>query len=289
MKTRSLLMLVSALLIWVLAGCTAAPVTPDAAAAAAGRFLQSRAAGDAGAMHGLLTGRAREAMTVTDISRFVRRETFAYGALGTPVTVAENQVQVPVSDYRVTTGGQEVRWPEVRLTLVYEENRWRVGWTEPLAASARQAYDNSQFGESLELARAISQIDPHSYRASLERHFAYRGLKRLREAEVELVRARELATPYETPAVEDAFARFKLSLNQPADAARLAQGALEKAAPYVPGLYSYRWQADTLAVLGRALLVQGDRAGALDAVTRALGVDPGNAGALVLAREIGGG
>jgi len=286
MKTRSLLMLFTALLAWVLAGCTSAPATPDAAAAAAEAFLQSRTAGHASAMHGLLTAKARESMTVSDISRFIRHETFTFGALGAPMTMAENWVQVPVSDYRVMAAGQETRWPEARLTLVYEENRWRVAWTEPLAAKARQAYDNSQFTEELELARAIGQINPYAFQAALERHFAYRGLKRVREAEAEILRARELAAPYETPVVEDAFARFKLSLNQPRDAAALAAGALEKAAPYVPGLYSYRWQADTLAVLGRALLAQGDRAGAEDAVTRALAADPGNASALVLQRVL---
>lgn len=288
MKTRSLRVLFVCLLTWILAGCTAAPATPEAAAAAAEKFLQNRAAGNAGAMHGLLTAGAREAMTVSDISRFIRQESFAFGAVGAPVTVAEHWVQVTVSDYRVTTGGQEVRWPEARLTLAYEENRWHVAWTEPLAADAHQAYENGRFVDELDLARAIGEIDPYSYRAALERHFAYRGLKRLREAEAAIVQARELATAYEMPAVEDAFARFKLSLNQPGDAAALARGALEKAEPYVPGLYSYRWQADTLAVLSRALLAQGDRAGAEDAVTRALAVDPGNAWALVLSRSLGG-
>lgn len=239
-------------------------------------------------MHGLLTARARDAMTVSDISRFIRHESFTFGALGAPVTVAENRVQVPVTEYRVTVAGQDTTWPEARLSMVYEDKRWRVGWTEPLAARSHQAYQNSLFSEELELARSIDRIDPYSYRGALERHFAFRGLKRLREAEAEIVRARALATPYETPAVEDAFARFKLSMNQPRDAAALAQGALEKAEPYVPGLYSYRWQADTLAVLGRALLAQGDRAGAEDAVTKALTVDPGNASASVLRLTLDG-
>lgn len=288
MKTRSIFLWMILILTWTLTACSAAPVTPEAASATALKFLQARSAGDAGAMLGLLTERARKAIPAGDIARHLGSEAFTFGTLGQPAVVDESTVQVPVADYRILTPGQDARWPEFRLTLVYEENRWRVAWTEPLAAAARRAYENSQYGEELELARTIGQIDPYSYRGPLERHFAYRGLKRLREAEVEILRARELATPYQAPDVEDSFARFKLALGQPGDAAALARGALDKAAPYVPNLYSHRWQADTLVTLGRALLARGDRAGAEDALKRAEQVDPANAGVAMLRRGLAG-
>lgn len=288
MNVRSLAVVMVVLMTWMLAGCAAAPSTPEAAAAAAQKFLEYRVAQNAGAMHGLLTERAAEAMTEGDIARYIRREQFQFGSLGLPVVLEDGNVQVPVADYRVTSGNREVRWPEVRLTLRYEGKRWLVGWVEPLADRARRAYENSQYGETLALGKAISAIDPYHYRGPLETHFAYRGLLRLREAEVALLRAVDLATVYQQADVEDAFARFKLSLGHPEDAIPHARAALEKAEPYVPGLYSARWKADALVVLGRSLLLRGDRAGAVAAADAAAGLDPLNAGLAMLRRGLSG-
>lgn len=285
MKTNRLAVLM-ALLCLLMAGCGATPPTPEAAAAAAGRFLDARAAGNVAAMHGLLTERAAEEITQGMIARHIRGEQFQFGNLGAPVVVADGWVQVPVTDYHVSESGHAARWPEVRLTLHYENKRWLVGWVEPLTTLAQQAYENSQYGEGLDLARAIGEIDPYHYRGPLEVHFAYRGLLRVREAELALIKAAELATVYEQPNVKDAFARFKLSLGHPEDAISHARAALEQAEPFVPGLYSARWKADALVVLGRALLLTGDRAGAADAAARASQADPGNAGAAMLLRQL---
>lgn len=288
MKTRSLAVLMVLVCGWMLTGCAATPSTPEAAVATAQKFLQNRAARDAAAMQGQLTERARKAITAAEIRRYIQNEAFRFGALGAPVVLADGWVQVPVADYRIENAGQEIHWPEVRLTLHYADKHWYVAWAEPLAANARRAYENSQYGEELELGRAISAIDPYYYRGPLEIHFAYRGLKRLREAEAAILRAGELATPYQAPDVEDAFARFKMALGHPEDAIPRARAALEKAAPYAPGLYSERWQADVLVVLGRALLLRGDKAGAADVVGRAAALDPENAGLAMLRRELMG-
>ncbi|HWI51049.1 MAG TPA: hypothetical protein VNT01_02765 [Symbiobacteriaceae bacterium] len=286
MKTRSLAILMVLIVSWMLTGCAATPATPEAAAATALKFLQNRTARDAGAMQGQLTERARKAITATDVGRYIQNEAFRFGALGAPVVGADGWVQVPVTDYRITNAGQEVRWPEVRLTLHYEGKNWHVAWVEPLTTKARRAYENSQYGEELDLGRAITEIDPYHYRGPLEIHFAYRGLKRFRDAEAAILRAGALAAPYQAPDVEDAFARFKMTLGHPEDAIPHARAALEKAAPYTPGLYSVRWNADVLVVLARASLLRGDKAGALDAVGRAAALDPENAGVAMLRREL---
>lgn len=286
MKARSVAVLVVVVITWMLSGCTANPSTPDAATTAALRFLQSRQARDAGAMHGLLTARAEQAMTEADIARHIRDEQFRFGSLGAPTSPAEGWIRIPVSDYVIKTPGNEVHWPEVLLTLRYDGRRWGVAWVEPLAEAARRAYENNRDGDVLESARAITEIDPYHYRGPLEMHFAYRGLKRYREAEVAILRAMELANPPQQADVEDAYARFKLWLKHPEDAAPHARAALEKAAPYVPSLYSLRWRADTLVVLGRALLLTGDRAGAARAAEQAAQADPDNAGLAMLRREL---
>ncbi|HYF92791.1 MAG TPA: hypothetical protein VD969_11160 [Symbiobacteriaceae bacterium] len=287
MKTRSLVLLVALFATLILPGCAATPATPEAAAVTAQRFLQSRADHDAGAVHGLLTERAREALTQGEVSQYLRGEEFYFGSLGAPTPAHEGWLQIPVADYRITSGGRQIRWPEVKLTLRYEGKHWRVAWIEPVAAAARNAYENNLYGEQLELARAIMEIDPYHYRGALEQHFAYRGLQRGREAEVAILRAAEQATPYQKPDVHDAFARFKLELGHPEDAVPHARAALEQAQPYVPDLYSHRWQADALVVLGRALWLQGDGAGALAVVKQAADADPANAGLAVLRREMG--
>jgi len=286
MKTRSLAIVMVLFMSWMLTGCAASPATPEAAAATALKFLQNRTARDAGAMQRQLTERARKAITAADIGHFIQNEGFRFGALGVPAVVADGWVQVPVTHYRITNAGQEILWPEVRLTLHYEGKHWYVAFVEPLTTNARRAYENSQYGEELDLGRAITEIDPYHYRGPLEIHFAYRGLKRLREAEAAILRAGALATPYQAPDVEDAFARFKMTLGHPEDAIPHARAALEKAAPYAPGLYSQRWNADVLVVLGRASLLRGDKAGAVDAVDRAAALDPENAGLAMLRREL---
>jgi tetratricopeptide (TPR) repeat protein len=125
-------------------------------------------------------------------------------------------------------------------------------------------------------AHTIIDIDPYHYRGYLEEHFAYRGLQRLREAELAVLRAIQLATPVQQPDAYDAMARFKLNLKAPADAATFAQKALNVASPYIPATYSTRWEADTLVVLGRAQFAQGDRAGAEQTAKRASELDPFN-------------
>jgi hypothetical protein len=274
-------------LLWTLTGCSQTPATPDAAVAAAKVFLQARAARDADSVYGLLTGRAREVTKAGAVASYLRGERFSFGQVGAPVEKAPGWVQVPVSDYHVQSAGADTLWPQVLLTLHYEGKHWLVAWLEPALAAARMDYQNNVYGEELELAKAISEIDPYSYYGPLEYHFAYRGLKRLREAEVALSQAAALATPTQAPDVEDAWARFKLDLGHPEDAAPHARAALEKAAPYMPGLYSRHWQADTLVVLGRSLLLTSDRAGATDAANQAAQVDPHNAGVLMLRRDLG--
>jgi outer membrane murein-binding lipoprotein Lpp len=290
MKLRRILVLVAVMLTAaMLSGCSAEPNTPDAAVAATRAFLQARVSRDAGAVYSLLSDRTRKDLPRADAARRVSHETVAFTGVGVPVPVAAGErvlLQVPVTDVTVSTAQRELRWPEVRLTLEYDGRRWGVAWVEPLAANALQAYQNGRFGEALDLAGAITAADPSHYRGAMESHFAYRGLKRLREAELAILRARELATPSQVPDVEESFARFKISLGRPDDAIPLARRALEAAAPYSPHLYSQRWMADTWVVLGRALLASGDRAGAEDAAAQAEALDPQNADLAMLRRDL---
>lgn len=261
----------------LLTACSPMPRTPEGALSVARDFLRARADRDARALHGALTAKAQKAMSRSDVANFLSQERVAYGAIGPVQERDHDWVQVQVHDLAITTHEQTVRWPEVWLTLHYEQDRWRVAWAEPLMSQAAQAYQNGLLGQELELGRTIVEIDPFHYRGYLEQHYAYRGLKHPREAEVRLVQAFERATPPQLPDVHDAMARFKLGLNQPAEALSHARQALEKAAPYIPYLYSARWQADVMVVAGRALLGTGDRAGAEEYARRAAQIDPDNA------------
>lgn len=274
---KRLVLFVVGMVTLLLAGCSAQPATPEAAASAARAFLEARAQHDAAAVYNLLSERTQKLLSQAEVTSVVRRESVAYSAIGAPQAVEGQRVRVPVTDLVVTTPERTVRMPEVRLTLEYNGKRWGVAWVEPVADKALLAYQNSRYGDELDLAYAMADMDPYHYRGALEAHFAYRGLKRLREAEVAITHARELALPSQAPDVEESFARFKLSLGQPLDAVPLAQHALELAAPYTPDLYSQRWNADTWVLVGHALLAAGDRAGAENAAKQAEALDPQNA------------
>ncbi len=278
------LLLLSLGLLAILAGCGAAPQTPDAALPAAREFLNARVKGNATAMYDLLTEAARKAMDRPTVAAWVRGESVAYDGLGAPIARDTGWVQVPVLGLVIKRGGDTVRWPEVRLTLRHNGDQWLVAWADPLMASATLAYGRSAYTEQFQVGRTITGIDPYHYRGYLEQHFAERGLKRYREAEMWLIRARERALGSQLADVDDAWARFKLELGQPADAAIAAQRSLDNAAAYIPETYSRRWQADTIVVLGRALLAAGDRTRAEAAAKQAAEIDPLN-GTLAIFRQ----
>ncbi len=275
MKSRALPLILGCLAL-LLAACSPMEKTPEAALAVAQEFLQARSTDDAAALHALLTAPAQEAISRATVARYLEGEEIAFRSLGTPVEPRPDWLQVPVYNLTITGPGKRVRWPDVLLTLHYDGARWRVAWADPLMYRAHQAYDNGEFAEALRLGRTIAAIDPFHYRGYLEQHFAYRGMNRPREAEWALLRAMEAATPYQEPDVHDAWARFKLALGHPEDGLTHAQAALDKAAPYIPFLYSRRWQVDTMVVKGRCLLALGDREGAEALVQEALKLDPEN-------------
>lgn len=261
----------------LLSGCSPMPRTPDTAVAVAQQFLQARAARQADTVYSLLSGNAQKAMTFETVANHLAQETVSFGVVGRPSELGDDWIQITVTDLAVSAGEQGARWPETRLILHYEAGSWRVAWVEPLLAAAARAYQNGRYGEELTLGAAIRTVDPFHFRGPLESHFAYRGLERVREAEWWLAQARELAAPWQLPEVDDAAARFMLGVNQPAEAAALARSALDTATPYVPDLYSRRWQADTMVVLGRALLSRGDRASAAAVAQQVRELDPQNA------------
>lgn len=286
MKARVWLLFAGVVVLLLTAGCASQPATAAEAVATARAFLTARAAKDVGALYGVLTPPVRDAVSLAEVAGFISRERFTFGSVGLPVERDEGWVQIPVFDVAVTTTDWETRWPEYRLTLRHDGRRWQVAWVDPLAHAALSAYQNSRYGDQLELARQIAQADPFHYRGPLERHYAYRGLKRLREAELALLRASELATPAQVAHVQETLARFRLDLNQPADAAALAREALRLAPA---GLYSPAWRADTLVVLARALVATGDRPGAEAAIAEARALDPQNASLAILVRSLPGG
>jgi|GEM_PF-1622120 len=286
MKLHSIIALLVVGLALLTGGCGTVPSTPDAAVPVARDFLRARADRSAGTLYALLTAGAKEAISLDAVVGQVRRETVSFTSLGAAVQADPGWVQVPVVDLVVRTQESEARWPEVRLTLHYEGGQWRVAWADPLMYLASQAYQNARYSEELELAESIADIDPYHYRGPLERHFAQRSLERPREAEVALLKAAALATPAQAPDVEDAAARFRLRLGQPDMALAHCRSALEKAAPYIPQLYSFRWQADALAVQGRAFLAKGDRSAAEAAVRDGLSIDPENADLAMLRRDL---
>lgn len=282
MQVKLLLLTLSIMVL--LSGCGSTPQTPEAALPVAEDFLIARSKGDAGAVYDLLTEGAREAMERPAVSSWVRGESVRFAGLGAPIARDAGWIQVPVQDLVITRDGHTVRWPEARLTLRHDGDRWQVAWADPLLYDAAIAYANSNYTQALELGRTITEIDPYHYRGALEQHFANRGLRRFREAEVWLIAAREAALGPQLADVEDAWARFKLELQQPADAATAARRALDHAQTYIPETYSRRWQVDTMVVLGRALLQSGDRAGAQAIVAQAQELDPLN-GALAVFRQ----
>lgn len=270
------------------AGCGTPPRSPEGAVDAARGFLNLRMAGDARTAHAQLTARAQKLISVQDVSRVFQETEISFEDLGQPWEVDVDVVRVPVRNLVIVEGERIVQWPEVWLTLRYEAERWRVAWAEPLFDEAAQAYFNSQYGQGLELAESIIAIDPYHYRGYLEQHFIYRSLEQLREADAALASALEYATPVELPAVLDARARFKLQLNVPDDALEHAREALERARPYIPSTYSYRWQADTLVVAARAAMALGDRALAGNFAEQAAAVDPTNATLAVFRQQLAG-
>jgi len=278
-----------ALMMVMLSGCRAAPQTPDAAVPVARAFMDAWVARDSSAIQGLLTEKARQAVGWNQITNHLRVRRIGYEGLGAPGRRGDAWVQVPVRNLTVRFEQSEVRWPEVRLTLHHDGRQWQVAWAEPLLEEAMLAYERGAYSEQLVIGRTIAEIDPYQYRGYLEQHFASRGLKRYREAELLLVRAQEAASPAQLPDVYDATARFKLSLGDASAAALRAKQALESAAPLIPSTYSKRWQADTLVVLGQALLKAGDRAGAEGAVRQAADADPENAPLAVFRKQMSAG
>lgn len=269
--------LVSLLLVVILlAGCVTTPQTPEAARDVAVAFLQARAGRNAAAAYSLLTPYARKAMDNSTVVDHLTHEAVQFTSVGVPIPRETGWVQVPIQNLTTRTEEFQVRWPEAHLTLRYDGRRWLVAWVDPLLSQAMLAYERSSFVEQLTLGRTIAEIDPYHYRGYLEQHFAYRGLKRYQDAEERLARAWESATPPQRVDVQDATARFKLSLGQTDEAIKSALAALEQAAPFIPATYSKRWEADTLVVLGRAFLAKGDRKAAEDVVRQALATDPHN-------------
>lgn len=277
MRQRIFLALLLPVLLTLLSGCRATPSTPEAAAEAALAFMEARVAGNAAAVEGLLTVRAGREISRSQISRHFEETQASFGGLGSPSTVEPGVVRIPVRDLTLTSRERSILWPESWLTLHYEGERWRVAWAEPLFDVAAQAYQNDRLVDERDLGHAIVGIDPYHYRGYLELHFAYRDLKRYREAEVAINAALERATPVQKPDVHDAMARFKLQINAPGEAVSHARQALDLASPYIPNTYSIRWQADTLVVAARAALGIGDRASAEALVSQAAALDPENA------------
>lgn len=272
---KSRFLLLALVLAWT-AGCGKTPATEEAALATARSFWQARAARDAATLYSLLTDTAQSALTQSDLALFLEPERSAYASLGRPTARDPDWLQIPVHDLTVQRTAYRAQWAEYLLTLHYDGTRWRVAWAEPLMTTAMSLYQDGSFVDQLTLGKQIATIDPYHYRGPLEQHFAYQGLKRPREAEVMLVEALKLATAPQLPDIHDAAARFKLSLGLTREAAEHARRALALAAPYIPHLYPYRWEADTTVVLGRALLAAGDRDGAAGAVRRAAALDPHN-------------
>lgn len=264
------------LLLLLLSGCAKQPNSTEAALATARNFMQARVAGNSRSAHALLTPAARKAITARQVDGLFEATRATYGSLGTPQVLEPGVVRIPVKELVLNEPDRQVRWPERWLTLQHDGESWQVAWAEPLFGPATQAYHNDQAAEALRLAQAIVAIDPHHYRGHLERHFAYRGLKRHREAELALQTALELATPAEKPDVHDAWARFQLAIGAPAGALSHAQQALELAVSH-SDTYSARWQADCLIVAARAALQLCDRATAEALASDAAARDPENA------------
>lgn len=283
-----LMLLLITLLSAVLSGCSKQPNSAEAALATARSFMQARVAGNSRAAHALLTPAARKAITLRQVDATFQAARATYGSLGTPQVVEPGVIRVPVKELVLAEPDRQVHWPERWLTLQHDGESWQVAWAEPLFTQAAQAYRNDLAADALRHAKAILAIDRHHYRGHLELHFAYRGQKRYREAEVALQAALELATPAEKADVHDAFARFQLAIGAPAGAITHAQQALELAAPYGPDTYSARWQADTLVVAARAALALGDRATAEALANDAATRDPENATLAIFHHRLAG-
>lgn len=279
-----LLWLVLALV--ALVGCGAVPQTPDAAVPVARKFMDAWVARNSATMYPLLTDKARQAMTRGVVAAYLRTQLVSYESLGTPVRRTDTWLQIPVRGLTIRLEDGEVRWPEVLLTMHHDGKRWQVAWAEPLMAQSMLAYESGAYVDQLAIGHTMTGIDPYHYRGYLEQHFASRGLKRYREAELWLIRAQETATLAQLPDVRDATARFKLSLGDANAAALQARQALEAAAPLIPTTYSKRWQADTLVVLAKALYKAGDRTGTDEAVRQAAAADPVNAPLAVFRQQL---
>lgn len=277
MHQRSTWIGLALLLLAMLSGCSAQPNTPEEATATVQTFMQARVAGDAAALHAMLTARAETAISRSQVSRHVEGIRVSYTGLGSPSAVEPGVVRIPVRNLQLAGPERTVQWPESWLTLRYEGDRWRVAWAEPLFDEAANAFMNDLLTDQLKLGHAIVAIDPYHYRGYLELHFAYRDLQRYREAEVAIREALRKATTAQEPDGYDALARFQLVVNAPGEALATARRALELAAPLVPDTYSVKWQADTLVAAGRAALAAGDRTTAEAYANQAAGLDPANA------------
>lgn len=274
------------LILTLLSGCGGQPATPEAAAETARAFMEARAGGNGTEVHAMLTARAQKAMSRSLVSRYLQRTRASFAGMGSPQEAEPGLVRIPVRDLALESRERTVRWPDAWLTLRREGKRWQVAWTEPLVDEATEAYYNDQILEQLTLAQQMVAIDPYHYRGHLELHFAYRELKRLREAEMAITTALERATPAQRPSVHDAFARFKLLVNSPSAALTHARQALDLAAPHIPGTYTVQWQADTLVVAGRAALAVGDRTAAETLAGQAAALDSNNSSLAVFRHQL---
>jgi len=270
----------------LIAGCSPVSTAPAASIETAEAFLKARAAGDAPTLHRLLTDTAQKSIARAELIRFLAAESFSYGTLGAPVVRESGWVQIPVSRVRITQLEREITWSEYRITMYHDGRQWRVAWAEPLFDLSLLAYARNAFDEQLRLGVLINEIDPYHYRGYLEQHFSYRGLVRLKEAEVWLSRATDYATGPQRPDVLDATARFLLSIGAAAEAKAAAEQSLQSASAHVPTTYSRRWQADTMVVLARAQLALGDWEGANATVSQALFIDPENGPLAVFQMEL---
>ena len=175
-------LIVLGLVLTLLAGCARAEPTAEAAGGAARSFMESLAAGSFEGV-GALTAEGPPPHGCGDRRRRLAGPPCRFEGVGEAREIEPGVMQVPLVGVTVRDPGRSVRWPQSRLTLRREDERWAVAWAEPLFEPAETAYHNTLYQEQLDLARDIVAIDPYHYRGHLELHYAYRGLGRFRQAE----------------------------------------------------------------------------------------------------------